>query len=99
MAKLVAPDGGVKGVDVERPDGSKRSYDVQKDGTISVDNARDARQLKREGFFDSARASFGTLKGYPCTGCGFNSVFKIYKCWKCGVENGNSNNADQASAD
>jgi hypothetical protein len=87
MAKLVAPDKGVRGVDVEKPDGSKRSYDIAKDGTITVDNARDAAQLKREGFFEAAGASFGHVDGYPCIGCGFDSVFKAYDCPKCGVKN------------
>ena len=87
MAKLVAPDKGVRGVDVEKPDGSKRSYDIAKDGTITVDNARDAAQLKREGFFEASGASFGHVDGYPCIGCGFDSVFKAYDCPKCGVKN------------
>ena len=85
MAKLVAPDKGVKGVDVDRANGKKASYDVAKDGTITVDNPRDARQLKREGFFEAAGASFAHVKGYPC-GCGHNSLFKV--CGKCGKDNG-----------
>lgn len=87
MAKLVAPDKGVAGVNVELANGGTRSYDLAKDGTITVDNARDARQLKREGFFEAAGASFATVAGYPCSGCGFDSVFKAYKCSKCGVDN------------
>jgi hypothetical protein len=90
MTKLVAPDGGVQGVTVETADGGSRTYDRAKDGTITVDNARDARQLRREGFFDAAGASFAHVKGYPCTGCGFNSVFKIYDCPKCEVANDHS---------
>jgi hypothetical protein len=84
MTKLVAPDGGVSGVTVETADGGSRTYDRAKDGTITVDNPRDARQLRKEGFFDAAGASFAHVKGFPCE-CGFNSVFRV--CSKCGKEN------------
>lgn len=91
MAKLVAPDKGVQGVNVELANGGTRSYDLDKNGTITVDNARDAAQLKREGFFEASGASFGHVAGYPCIGCGFDSVFKKYVCPKCEVENDHRN--------
>ena len=83
MAKLVAPDKGVRGADVTTDSGSAK-YDVGRDGTITVDNPQHARQLKAEGFFEAAGASFAHIKGFPCS-CGFNSVFRI--CSKCGKEN------------
>ena len=89
MAKLVAPDKGIRGVDVDKPDGSKRSYDVQKDGTINVENAKDAKKLKAEGFFEAAGASFAHVEGFLCTteSCTHDSVFKVFTCPKCGAAN------------
>jgi hypothetical protein len=90
MAKLVAPDKGVSGVNVELANGSTRAYDLAKDGTITVDNARDAAQLKREGFFEAAGASFSHLQGFLCSndGCTHDSVFRVFTCPKCGTVNG-----------
>lgn len=83
MARLVAPDKGVRGADVTTDSGSAK-YDVQRDGTIHVDNPDHARKLKAEGFFEAASAGFTHVKGYPCE-CGFNAVFAI--CGKCGKDN------------
>jgi hypothetical protein len=87
MAKLVAPEGTVRGVDIELPSGGKRSYDVAKNGIVEVTNERDAAKLKQEGFIDAALGSFAHVQGFPCGRCEFNSVFKAYTCPKCGEVN------------
>lgn len=84
MARLVAPDGGVRGVDVNTERGTK-SYNVEKNGTITVDNPAHARQMVSEGFFHAADFSGLVAKGFPCS-CGFNAVFRV--CGKCGKDNG-----------
>lgn len=86
MAKMVAPDGKMTGVDVDTTKG-RRSYTAGKDGLIEVNNASDAKALKAEGFIDASGASFAHVPGFPCSGCGFDSVFKAYDCPKCGVKN------------
>lgn len=85
MAKLVGPT-GVKGIDVKTEKGTK-AYNADHKGFINIENPRHAAQAKAEGFFEaSAYNAIGTV-GYPCTGCGFNSVFKAYTCWKCQTVN------------
>ena len=84
MAQLRGMD-GVRGVDIERPDGSKVKLNADKAGRIDVPDRALARKLKDEGFTVAARSISGFAKGYPCA-CGFNSVFKI--CGKCGTDNG-----------
>jgi hypothetical protein len=85
MAKLVGPT-GVRGIDVTTERG-KQSYNADKSGFINVENPKHARQAKAEGFFEAAAYSGMATQGYPCTGCGFNSVFKAYTCWKCETVN------------
>jgi hypothetical protein len=75
---------GVRGVDVERPDGSKVKLNADKSGRIEVNDRAVARKLRDEGFTVAAIAS-GFARGWPCE-CGFDSVFK--KCGKCGRVNG-----------
>lgn len=84
MARLVAPDGKVRGVDVTTERGT-RKYDVGKDGTITVENPSHAKQMLAEGFFHAADFSGLVTKGFPCE-CGFNAVFRV--CGKCGKDNG-----------
>jgi hypothetical protein len=81
MAKVFGPS-GVRGVDI----GSNK-YDADKKGFIEINNSKDLAQAKANGFTEVGTYSGMNVKGYPCTGCGFNSVFKIYKCWKCETEN------------
>lgn len=85
MAKLVGPT-GVRGIDITTESGTKK-YDADKSGFINVDHPRHAAQAKAEGFFEAAQFSGINAPGYPCGGCAFNSVFKVYTCWKCGTEN------------
>jgi hypothetical protein len=104
MAKLVGPT-GVKGIDITSESGVKK-YNADRSGFINVENPKHARQAKAEGFFEASAYSGMNVEGYPCTGCGFNSVFKAYTCWKCAtendfreVENGKCNKSDQEAAD
>ena len=84
MARLIAPDKGVRGIDVTTERGTKK-YDVDRKGVINVENPKHARQMKSEGFFE-ASLNGATLNsenlGYTCVECGFGSWFK--KCSKCG---------------
>jgi hypothetical protein len=88
MSRLVAPDGGVRGVDVTTERGTK-SYSTDRSGVITVDNPNHARQMKAEGFFEAALNPYDKKdaeRGFTCVECGFGSWFR--KCSRCGHENG-----------
>lgn len=87
MARLVAPDGGVKGVDVTTERGT-RTYNPDRRGTYNVDNPNIARRMKAEGFFEASLMgpTTDTTVGFTCVECGFGSWFR--KCSRCGHENG-----------
>lgn len=87
MARLIAPDGGVRGVDVRTERGTYK-YNPDNKGVINVENPRHAAQMKSEGFFEASLmgpASNGTNLGFTCSECGFGSWFR--KCSRCGHEN------------
>ena len=87
MARLVAPDGGVKGVDVTTERGT-RTYNPDRRGTYNVNDPKVARRMKAEGFFEASLMGPITNSeqvGYTCTECGFGSFF--IKCGRCGHEN------------
>jgi hypothetical protein len=84
MTKLVGPQ-GLRGVDITTSRGV-RKYNQNKKGMVEVSNAKDAKALKSEGFFEASL--MGTTNdmslGYTCNECGFGSWFK--KCGRCGHE-------------
>lgn len=84
MTKLVGPQ-GLRGVDITTSRGV-RKYNQNKKGMVEVSNAKDAKALKSEGFFEASL--MGTTNdmslGYNCNECGFGSWFK--KCGRCGHE-------------
>ena len=84
MTKLIGPK-GVTGIDINTSRGV-RKYNQNKKGVIEVRNAKDAKALKAEGFFEASL--MGTTNdmslGYTCNECGFGSWFK--KCGRCGHE-------------
>jgi hypothetical protein len=82
MAKIMAPDKHMVGLNLETPNGVKK-VDA-KNGSFEVTNTHNIAALKAEGFFEAPLASFGHVKGFPCA-CGFNSVFR--KCGRCGADN------------
>lgn len=86
MARLVAPDGGVKGVDVRTERGVKK-YNPDKGGIYNVDSPKHAAQMKAEGFFEASLSGPTTdpRLGYTCEECGFGSWFRL--CSRCGHEN------------
>lgn len=88
MARLIAPDGGVRGVDITTERGT-RSYNPNKKGVIEVTNPRHAAQMKAEGFFEASLMgpTQDTNLGFTCNECGFGSWFKV--CGRCGHENSN----------
>jgi hypothetical protein len=88
MARLVAPDGGVKGVDVTTERGT-RTYNPNRQGTYEVNDPKVARRMKAEGFFEASLMGPITNRdiiGFTCIECGFGSFFR--KCSRCGHENG-----------
>jgi hypothetical protein len=88
MARLVAPDGGVKGVDVTTERGT-RTYNPTRQGTYEVNDPKVARRMKAEGFFEASLMGPITNRdiiGFTCIECGFGSFFR--KCSRCGHENG-----------
>jgi hypothetical protein len=88
MSRLVAPDGGVRGVDIKTERGTYK-YNPDKKGIINVDNPRHARQMKAEGFFEASLMGPITNRdiiGFTCIECGFGSF--IRKCSWFGHKNG-----------
>ena len=86
MSKLVGPK-GLRGVDVQTTRGV-RKYNQNKKGIIEVNNSKDAKALKSEGFFEASLMGPTTNSaniGFTCTQCGFGSWFM--KCGRCGHEN------------
>lgn len=88
MSRLIASDGGVRGVDITTERGTYK-YNPDRKGVINVENPNHARQLKAEGFFEASLmgpATNGAALGFTCIECGFGSWFR--KCSRCGHENG-----------
>ena len=88
MSRLIASDGGVRGVDITTERGVYK-YNPDRKGVINVENPNHARQLKAEGFFEASLmgpATNGAALGFTCIECGFGSWFR--KCSRCGHENG-----------
>jgi len=86
MGKLVPRDGFAREVEIKRQSGSKLIR-AEKSGMYSVDNPKDIKALKAEGFTEGNLASFtsgDTERGYTCIQCGFGSWFR--KCSRCGHE-------------
>jgi uncharacterized ferredoxin-like protein len=85
MTKLVGPQ-GLRGVDITTSRGV-RKYNQNKKGMVEVSNAKDAKALKAEGFFEASLmgpTTNSSAVGYNCNECGFGSWFK--KCGRCGHE-------------
>jgi hypothetical protein len=83
MARLLVPNDGVRGINIETPNGT-RTIDADKRGAVEITDKATLDKLKAEGFTMGATAA-GFGQCYPCP-CGHNSVFMI--CGKCGTNNG-----------
>jgi hypothetical protein len=84
MGRLVPRDGFAREVEIKRQSGSKLLR-ANKDGMYSVENPKDIKALKAEGFTEGNLALHTTgdgERGYNCFNCGFGSWFK--KCGRCG---------------
>jgi hypothetical protein len=80
MSKLLAPDTGMKQVDI---DGYRLTRN-EKDGAFHVSGEL-ARRLKSTGDFTEAGMNLSKVaKGHWCPNCKFMAVFK--KCGRCGSE-------------
>jgi hypothetical protein len=82
MSKLVPPGKGVAETVV-----NGKTYRA-KSGVYEVSNPKDAKAMKREGFFEASLNPFSKgdgARGFTCVECGFGSWFR--KCSKCGHEN------------
>lgn len=87
MGKLLAPNDGVRGVDIET-NSRKYKYDAVQKGVYVVENPRHAAQLRANGFTEASLNTFVAgdgQRGYTCSECGFGSWF--VKCSRCGNEN------------
>jgi len=86
MGRLVPRDGFAREVEIKRQSGSK-VLRAGKNGMYSVDNPKDIKALKAEGFTEGNLALHthgDSDRGYTCTNCGFGSWF--IKCSRCGHE-------------
>jgi hypothetical protein len=85
MARWVAPDRGVKETVI-----GNATYRPDRGGIYTVDNAKHAKLMKAEGYFEAALNpidSKDSERGFTCVECGFGSWFA--KCSKCGHDNSN----------
>lgn len=89
MTRMLPPAPGMGGLDIETPSG-KVKIDADKAGAINVENDLLKTKLKMEGFTAMSEISLSLthIKGHPCSKCGFQSVFTIFTCPKCGEKNG-----------
>ena len=62
MAEMLVPGDGARGIDIERPDGSKIKIDADKAGRVSVDDPKLIRALKAEGFTVAGRAAMFNVR-------------------------------------
>lgn len=85
MARLIPPNDGVRGIDVKTPTG-RRSYNVDRQGGVTVEKPSDVAQMKAEGFREASAFGVSAGRGFPCEACGFSSWFKT--CSRCGADNG-----------
>lgn len=86
MVRMLVGNDGIRGVDIQTRQGTV-SLNADKGGAVEVSDSRTINQLKAEGFTVASSASGFSTRGYPCGGCRFVSVFKIYDCPKCGTHN------------
>jgi hypothetical protein len=94
MARLVPRDGFAKEIDIKRQSGTKRLR-ADRNGLFSVENPKDIKALKAEGFTEGNLALHtdgDTQRGYNCVNCGFGSWFKL--CSRCGHNNDNGTPKD-----
>jgi hypothetical protein len=94
MTEMLVPNNGAKGIDITRPDGSVQKLDADKSGRVSVTDPKLVSQLKAEGFTVTGVQATFNVDGFPCS-CGHQSLFRV--CGKCGTDNGNSDQSDNAS--
>lgn len=88
MTRMLPPTNGVQGVDIDTGVGTVK-LNADKGGGIQVTDGLLKAKLKSEGFTVSEiTLALTHCKGYPCSKCGFSSVFSIYTCPKCGEKNG-----------
>ena len=88
MTRMLPPNDGVRGVDIEKPDGTKSTIDADKGGGITVADKNMAAKLKAEGFtFSEVSIGFANVAGHQCKSCAFISVVKYFTCSKCGEDN------------
>lgn len=82
MARIVAPDKGVKETDIGRA-----RYTVNKQGIYEVSNPSHIRAMKAEGYFEASLNPISkddNKRGFTCVECGFEGWFR--KCGRCGHE-------------
>lgn len=82
MARLVAPDKGVREVKIET-ETRERIYRPDKGGVYSVENKKHANHMKQEGFTEASLLGGATTggSGFICSACGFHGFFR--KCGRC----------------
>jgi hypothetical protein len=88
MSKLIAPDKGVRGIDIGAKNGKTVKVNPNKQGVYEISNPKLANKLKSEGFFEASLMGATTNSanlGYNCSQCGFGSWFA--KCSRCGTNN------------
>jgi hypothetical protein len=90
MTKMLVPNDGAKGLDIETSSGV-RKLEADGKGRVQVDDPKLARVLKAEGFTVAGLAATFAVDGFPCS-CGHKSIFRV--CGKCGKDNGNSDKSD-----
>lgn len=85
MPRFIAPDNGVKQVQVEGArTGLKHTISRDNKGFFVAEGS-DAKALKAEGFVEASLSGIARKSdGFICTDCGFNCWFN--KCGRCGAD-------------
>lgn len=85
MRRMVAPNDTVREVEIQGVrTGRSKTYRWNKDGTVHVNSAADAKALKDAGFTEAGVGGAGSKGGFVCTTCGFHTWFR--SCSRCGGE-------------
>lgn len=105
MSKLLVPNDGVRGIDIQTESGV-RKYDADRSGVIEVTNPIHARSLKSQGFTQAGVGFTRTINNTDVCGCGEVKFSYQVVCATCytaslneGTANDHSDQSDQATGD
>jgi hypothetical protein len=86
MTRMLVPNDGNKGLNIETADGKTRTLNADRSGAIDTGGDKKLEKvLRAEGYTVAGVGISLNVEGFPCE-CGFSAVFRI--CGRCGKDNG-----------